>query len=142
MLDCELSMPATMTIMNSTAPASSVKGTMEKASKYPNRTIGKIFMHLEEMIAQHAIGSVSHRLMDLVVTANGYEITCLVDSGTTHYFICANLLETASLQPSLDEPLEVVLANREKVETNQVFKIPINFGQGFAKSINGKLLKR
>ena len=71
-----------------------------------------------------------HRLVDLVVTVNSCETTCLVDSGATHNFIYANLLETASLQPSVDEPLEVVLANSEKVETNQVCEVPINFGQG------------
>ena len=49
--------------------------------------------------------------MDLVVTVNDCETTCLVDSGTNHNFICTNLLETASLQPSVDEPLEVALAN-------------------------------
>ena len=50
-LDCELSMPTAMMIMNSTAPASSLKGTMEKVLKCPNRTIGKIFVHLEEMVS-------------------------------------------------------------------------------------------
>ena len=67
--------------------------------------------------------------MDLVVAYNGCETTFLVDSGATHNFICANLLEAASLQPSVDEPLEVVLANGKKVKTNQVYKVPINFGQ-------------
>ena len=67
--------------------------------------------------------------MDLVVTVNGCKTTCLVDSSTAYNFICANLLKTASLWPLVDEPLEVVLANRKKVETNQVCKAPINFGQ-------------
>ena len=67
--------------------------------------------------------------MDLVVTVNSCETICLVDSNTTHNFICATLLETASLQESIDEPLEVVLVNGKKVETNQVYKVPINFGQ-------------
>ena len=67
--------------------------------------------------------------MDLVVTINGCGTICLVDSGTTHNFICANIFETASLKPSVDKPLEVVLANGIKVETNQVCEVPINFGQ-------------
>ena len=65
--------------------------------------------------------------MDLVVIVNGCETTCSVDSGTTHNFICANLLETTSLQLSIDEPLEVVFTNSKKVETNQVCKFPIKF---------------
>ena len=67
--------------------------------------------------------------MDLVFTVNCCETTCLVNTGTTHNFICINLLETASIRPSEDEPLEVVLANGEKVETNQICEVPINFGQ-------------
>ena len=43
-------MPATMIIMDSTALASSLKGTMKKVLKCPNRTIGKTFVHLEEMV--------------------------------------------------------------------------------------------
>ena len=53
--------------------------------------------------------------MDLVVAVNGCETTCLVGSVTTHNFIYTNLLETAYLQPSVDEHLEVVLANGKKV---------------------------
>ena len=68
--------------------------------------------------------------MDLVLTVNDCEATFLVDSGTNHNFICTNVPETASLQPSVDEPLEVVLATGEKVETNQVCEILIDFGQG------------
>ena len=68
--------------------------------------------------------------MDLGITVNSYETTCLLDISATHNFICAYLLDTASLWPSVDEPLEVVLANGENVETNQVCKIPIKFGQG------------
>ena len=68
--------------------------------------------------------------MDLVATVNGCKTTCLVDRGATHNLIYANLLETASLQPTVDEPLEVVLPNSDKVETNQLCEIPINFGQG------------
>ena len=49
-LDCQSSMHATKIIMDFTVPALFVKGTIEKASKNPNRTIGKIFMHLEEMV--------------------------------------------------------------------------------------------
>ena len=70
-----------------------------------------------------------HRSIDLLITVNGCETTCLVDSGTTYNFICANLLKTASLQPSKDEPLEVFFENSKKVETNQVCKVPISFGQ-------------
>ena len=69
-----------------------------------------------------------HRLIDLVVAVNGCQTICLVGVGTTHNFICANLLENASLQTSVDEPLEVVLANGEKIETNQVCEVLINFG--------------
>ena len=68
--------------------------------------------------------------MDLVVTINGCETTCLVDSIATYSFFCTNLLEIDSLWPSVDEPLEVVLANGKKVETNQVYEVPINFSQG------------
>ena len=68
--------------------------------------------------------------MGLLVTVNGRETTCLVDSGTKHNFIYTNLLESASLRLSVNEPLEAVLANGEKVETNQVCKVLINFGQG------------
>ena len=50
LLDCEPSMPVAMIIMDSTALASSFKGTMEKALKCPNRTIGKTLMYLEEML--------------------------------------------------------------------------------------------
>ena len=64
------------------------------------------------------------------VTINGYGTTCLVDSGATHNFFCANLLETAFLKPSVDEPLEVVLAISKKVATNQICEVLINFGQG------------
>ena len=67
--------------------------------------------------------------MGLVVTVNGFKTICLVDSGATYNFIYANLLETASLQPSVYEPLQVVLANSEKVETNQLCKVPIKFCQ-------------
>ena len=98
--------------------------------KYPNRKFGKTFVHIEEIISWHSIGSELHRLIDLVVTFNGCETTCLVDSSATHNFVCANLLEITSLQPSVDDPLEVVLANSEKVETNQVCEFPINSGQG------------
>ena len=49
-VDCELSIPETMIIMDSTAPASFVKGTLQKALKCPNRTIFKTFVHLEEMV--------------------------------------------------------------------------------------------
>ena len=68
--------------------------------------------------------------MDLGITVNSYETACLIDSSATHDFIYAYLLDTASLWPSVDKPLEVVLANGKKVETNQVCKIPIKFGQG------------
>ena len=74
------------------------------------------------------MGSELHRLIDLVVTVNGCKTSCLVDSGAIYNFIYTNLLETASLQSSVDEPLEVVLANGEKVETNQVCEVPISFG--------------
>ena len=66
--------------------------------------------------------------MNLVVTVNGYATTCLVDNGTTHNFLCANLLKTDSLKPSVDELLEVVLANGKKVATNQACEVPVNFG--------------
>ena len=67
--------------------------------------------------------------MDLVVIVNGCETTCLVDSGATYNCIYANLSKTASLRLSVDEPLEVVLANGKKVKTNQVCEVSINFGQ-------------
>ena len=46
----KLSMPAAMIIMESTAPGLFLKGTIEKVLKYPNRTIGRTFVHLEEMV--------------------------------------------------------------------------------------------
>ena len=49
-LDFELTMPETVKIMDSIAPALSVKTTMKKASKSPKRTFGKTFVYLEEMI--------------------------------------------------------------------------------------------
>ena len=49
-LDCELPMPAAMIIMDSIAPALSLKGTMKKVLKCPNRTIGKTLVHLEEIV--------------------------------------------------------------------------------------------
>ena len=82
------------------------------------------------MVGQYANGSESHRLMYLVVTINGYKTTCLLDSGATHSFVYTNLLKTAFLWSYVDEPLEVVLANSEKVKSSQVCKVPINFGQG------------
>ena len=54
-------------------------------------------MHLEELVGQHTIDSELDKLMGLVVTVNGCETTCLVDSGATNNLIYANLLETASL---------------------------------------------
>ena len=79
--------------------------------------------------------------MDLVVTVNGCETTCLVDSGATHNFICTNLLYTASLWASIDEPLEVVLANGKEVETNQVCKFLSTLVKEYTKSLNVKLFK-
>ena len=55
-----------------------------------------------------------------MVTVNCCETTCLVDSSTTHNFICTSLLGTVFLQLYVDKPLEVILANSKKVETNQV----------------------
>ena len=49
-LDCELSMHIAMMIMDSTAPALSLKGTIEKVLKCPNRIISKTLVHLEETI--------------------------------------------------------------------------------------------
>ena len=74
------------------------------------------------------ISSEFHRLVDFVVTINSFETTYLENSGATHNFTCTNLLKTASLWPSVDVPLEVVLANGKKVETNQACEVPINFG--------------
>ena len=68
--------------------------------------------------------------MDLVVTVNGCETIWLIASSATYNLIYTNLLKTASLQPSVDEPLEVVLANCKNVETNLVYEVLINFGQG------------
>ena len=49
-LDCKPSIPAAMMIMDSTAPALFLKGTIKKVLKCPNRTIGKTLMHLKEMV--------------------------------------------------------------------------------------------
>ena len=58
--------------------------------------------------------------MDLVITVNCCKITCLVYPGTIHNIFYTNLFETVFLHPFVDGPLEVVLANGEKVETNQI----------------------
>ena len=50
-LDYKSSIPATMMIMDMIAPALFIKGTMEKALRYSNRTIGKTLVHLEEIFA-------------------------------------------------------------------------------------------
>ena len=49
-LDCKVLMPAAMMTMDPTTPASSLKCTIEKVLKYPNRTIGTTFVYLEEIV--------------------------------------------------------------------------------------------
>ena len=55
--------------------------------------------------------------------------------------ICKELLDTATLQMSRHEQLEVVLANSEKVNTQRVFYVPVKFRQGVYHAIKLSLYK-
>ena len=62
----------------------------------------------------------SHCLLALKVNISGSKITCMINSRATHSFICDELLNTATLQISREESLEVVLASSEKVIIERV----------------------
>ena len=74
--------------------------------------------------------------MNLVGTISIYETSCLIDSGAAHNFIHANLLETASLWLSVDELLEVVLANTKRLTLIKYAKFPSTLVKEYTKVLN------
>ena len=62
------------------------------------------------------------------MSVNGTELICLVDSGATHNFISAATLKSISLTANVGDPLEIILANGDKVITDMACHVPIDLG--------------
>ena len=55
-------------------------------------------------------------------------IACLVDSGTTHTFIAADVVTRLGLQPVPAEQLEVTLADESVFVCSESVDVPVAFG--------------
>ena len=59
---------------------------------------------------------------------NATLVACLVDSGTTHTFIAAEVVARLGLQPGPAEPLEVTLADGSMFVCLERVNVPVVFG--------------
>ena len=75
----------------------------------------------EVELSLHAMSGVkAPSTMRLMAWIGKYEVTLLVDSGSSHNFVNANLIKKIGLRVVAVEPFEVKVANGEKLKCDEV----------------------